>query len=128
MANATTEEEIKISEYALTVNEFNKPKILVNNAAICAKIIEIALLVPGTYPTRPNMGLGLVNNYRYQSTADLTMLKTAFEDQIRTYLPSITDIEISIYPVNKEIRFAIKADDTMFSLVLDKDTKTLMSL
>ena len=118
----------KITEHTLSINEFNKPKVLTNEAAIAQKLIEIALLNPGTYPTRPDMGLGLVRKYRYQSDTDVEKMKEEYKSQIETYLPTLTDVEIDIKVVGKELRFFVKIDGTMFRLILNTDTKTLMSL
>lgn len=118
----------KITEHTLSINEFNQPKVLTNEAGICQKLIELALLNPGTYPTRPDMGLGLVRNYRYQSEDDVEKMKEDFKKQIETYLPTLRDVEVDIKVVGKELRFFVKVDGTMFRLILNTDTKTLMSL
>ena len=116
------------SEHLLSVNEFNKPKVMTGPYAICYKIIELILMRPGTYPTRPYMGLGLVENYRYTFTDDLHNLKTDTDEQIKTYLPEFADVNVEYDTVASEekvLLIYIYIDHQVYTVSLDTDKKTL---
>ena len=66
-------------EHLLGINEFNKPKVVNGPIAVCYKIIELILMRPGTYPTRPYMGIGLVENFRYTFTDKIDELQALTE-------------------------------------------------
>jgi hypothetical protein len=115
-------------EYALDIDEFNHPKVYKGSDAVVSKLIELALLKPGTYPTRPNMGLGLIERYRYTSDLDLEKLKTEYQEQIQTYLPDLASAEVDIIEKERVIKFYIAINQITYTLILDTATKTLSSL
>lgn len=117
-----------IREYTLSLNEFKRPLILTDQDATCVKLIELILLEKGTYPTRPNMGVGIISRYRYSSSDDLEQLKNDIEEQISTYLPELIATEVSVSESDKAINIAIVIDDIVYRLTFNKETKTLASL
>lgn len=121
------EDNAKVSEYALSVNDFGQPAVLTNSDAIAVKLIELLLLKPGTYPTRPNMGVGLVENYRYTFFDNISDLQTEIQNQINTYLPEFqtTDVTLSANENEKQLIITITVNSLTYALVLDTDTKTL---
>ena len=125
---ATSTENITLREYTLSVNEFNQPKVLTDNEAIVSKLIELAMLEPGVYPTRPYMGLGLRSKYRYSFEDRLEELKQDYQNQIQTYLPTLVAAKVDIVESDLTLKFYITVDQTIYTLILDKTTKTLSSL
>ena len=121
-------EEVVFTEAVLSVNEFNRPKVLYNNDAIAQMLINIAMLDPDTYPDHPGMGLGLVKNYRYTFTKDVEKIKEAFKEQIEKYLYWFDEVDVNISASNSELRFIIKLNTMTYRLLLDIDKKTLRSL
>lgn len=123
-------ENAKAIEYSLSVNNFGEPAVMTNQDAIAVKLIELLLLKPGTYPTKPNMGVGLVENYRYQFFDDLTDLQLVIQEQIQTYLPEYqtTNIDLSANEELKQLMISITIDDVTYALVLDADANTLSIL
>lgn len=83
-------------EYLLTTDEFNNPKVLEGKDAISQLLIHLILLEPGTYASRPTMGVGLVSRYRYTSEDNLDVLKQDIEDQISTYLPEFSGVKVTL--------------------------------
>lgn len=115
-------------EHLLGINEFNKPKVVNGPIAICYKIIELILMRPGTYPTRPYMGIGLVENFRYTFTDRIDELQALTEEQIRIYLPEFDSVKVTYDTVlerDKILIIHIFVDDAVYTITLDIDRKTL---
>lgn len=121
--------DVKYTEHALLVDSFNKPAVYYNNDAIGIKIIELLLMNPGTYPTKPYMGLGLVANYRYTFFDDLPSLQTAITEQIETYLPEFAPVMVNLQKNEEKktlgIFISIMGGSTGFNLLLDEDSRSL---
>lgn len=116
------------SEHVLGVNEFKQPTVYTGPYAIAQKILELILMRPGTYPTRPYMGIGIIERYRYKFIEDITELQTETNEQIKTYLPEFGNVSVdydTIEANNKVIFIYINIDKQVFSLSLDTDKKTL---
>ena len=79
-----------VIEYFLGTNEFNRPTVYTDVDATYTLLIRLILLDPGTYPTHPKMGVGLVSRYRYAKESDLSQLGIDIEEQIATYLPNFS--------------------------------------
>ena len=119
---------VTLREYTLSLNEFNRPKVLEDQDATCIKLAQLILLEKGTFPTRPDMGIGIVSRYRYSSSEDLEQLKADIEDQTATYLPELIATEVEVSESDKRLKIAIVVDNVVYSLTFDKETKTLASL
>ena len=55
-------EKSTIKEYSLGIDKFNRPAVYDEPKSTYIKIVRLILLEKGTYPTRPNMGVGLISN------------------------------------------------------------------
>ena len=84
------------TEPLLTIDEFNNPKVLEGKDAISQLLIHLILLEPGTYASRPTMGVGLVSRYRYTAEENLDQLKQDIEDQISLYLPEFSGVLVDL--------------------------------
>ena len=84
------------TEPLLTIDEFNNPKVLEGKDAISQLLIHLILLEPGTYASRPTMGIGLVSRYRYTAEENLDQLKQDIEDQISLYLPEFSGVLVDL--------------------------------
>lgn len=81
--------ESQKSECLLSISPFNTPAELAGVEAWCDLIIRLIMLKPGTYPSLPNMGVGL-DSYEYETIdAVLGMLVEKINSQVKTYLPDI---------------------------------------
>lgn len=117
-------------EYTLSVNEFNRPKVYSGPKAIINKIIELILMNPGTYPTRPYMGVGLIKNYRYDFLDNINEINQKIKDQIQTYLPEFSGVSVNLIgdSVSKTLIIFIEINDYTYSVVLNTETKSLTYL
>lgn len=63
------------------------------------QLVRLILLEPGTIQSHPNMGVGLTSKYRYMDVDDACRdLKTEIQQQIVTYMPELSGVEIDIKP------------------------------
>ena len=83
-------------EYLLSTDEFNNPKVLEGKDAISQLLIHLILLEPGTYASRPTMGVGLISRYRYTSEDNLDKLRKDIADQISLYLPEFSGVLVNL--------------------------------
>lgn len=82
-------------EMLISVDNFKKPKVLQGKEAIGILLVRLIQLEPGTYPSRPKMGVGLLSNYRYCDEAKALELQDHIKDQIRTYLPEYQGVRVA---------------------------------
>lgn len=125
--NAPTSDPVRFAEYSFGVDSFNHPTVFYNEDAIACKIIELLMMRPGTYPTRPYMGVGLVSNYRYSFFENMGLLENTIQEQLDTYLPELAGATVSLgkNEENKQLFIYITIDDLTYGLSLDLDTKNL---
>ena len=55
-----------ITEESLSIDNFNDPKIFKNAEALMLLLSRLVLLEPGVFQSHPDMGVGLLTNYRYK--------------------------------------------------------------
>lgn len=117
-----------MKEYTLSMDPFQRPKVLDEKDATHTLIVRLILLEKGTYPTHPDMGVGIVSNYRFAFTEELEKLRTDILEQMSTYLPDIAATDVQVSEDEKEVVIDITVDDTLYELIFDKTTKTLKDL
>lgn len=114
--------ELRTREPCLSIDEFNKPLILGGKDAISTLLIHLILLEPGTYSTRPGMGVGLISRYRYNDEQSLEALKLDIKSQVDAYLPEFDAVDVNVYmdkqnpdeEKGNEIVIEIVVDDTLY--------------
>lgn len=84
-------------EPVLSIDSFNKPKILEGKEAIGTLLVRLIQLEPGTIPSRPTMGVGLLSNYRYCDEQKALRLQDHIKEQIRVFLPHYQGVRVSTY-------------------------------
>ena len=82
-------------EMLLSVDAFNKPKVLQGKDAIGIMLVRLIQLEPGTFASRPKMGVGLLSNYRYCDEEKALQLQDHIRQQIRTYYPQYQGVRVS---------------------------------
>lgn len=88
MATSETLEYQK-NELTLDINSFDKPKELANAKAWAQLMLNLIFLKPGTYPSLPEMGVGL-EGYQYEDLESaIGELNTIISSQQKQYLPQI---------------------------------------
>ena len=76
-------------ELSLSLNPFGRPREYSGRIAWAHLIMNLIMMEPGTYPSQPDMGVGL-NRYSYQTVDTwLSEVQNLIKYQINTYLPDI---------------------------------------
>ena len=76
-----------IREYLLKTDSFLNPKIVTNEDATAILLLRLLIMVPGTNPLRPTMGVGIGTIYRFIPENQLNELKSVISGQISTFCP-----------------------------------------
>lgn len=116
------------TEYLLSIDDFNKPKVLPEKDSTYILIVRLILTEPGLFQSRPDMGVGLISRYRYSDTVDLDKLKTDIRNQMQKYLPNFITNEINLSENNKILTIEITVNSVLYKITLDKQTKTIQDL
>ena len=115
-----------VVEYFLGTNEFNRPSVWTDVDATYVLLIRLILLEPGTYPNHPRMGVGLVSRYRYAKADELNNLKNDIQNQIATYLPQFSSIDVELTLTNtKDLYIQIIINGIAYDLVYKPEYQTL---
>lgn len=102
-------------ETLMSVDEFKKPKVLKGKDAIGILLVRLIQLEPGTIPSRPKMGVGLLSNYRFCDETKAAQLQGHIREQIKTYLPEYQGVRVitKLLPDGK-LRIDITIDGTLY--------------
>lgn len=104
------------------VNKFNEPLTVEGDDAVYVLLVRLMLMVPGTSEINPDMGVGIVHNWRYCGYDDLPSLKLEIEKQISTYLPNLQGVNVTVGPSeddDKEVLIDIEINSVLYSLKTD---------
>lgn len=116
-------------EYLLTTDEFNNPKVLEGKDAISQLLIHLILLEPGTYASRPTMGVGLISRYRYTSEDNLDNLRKDIADQISLYLPEFSGVLVELELDNEgQLIINIEINGTIYQYETSKQEDNNITL
>lgn len=107
-------------------NNVNRPLILKGDNAITMLIIRLIMLEPGTFQTHPDMGVGIVSRYRHSVDIDLSELKRRIGNQIETYLPMFTNVQVDVDMDIDRHCLLIYVTSDQLNAVVPFDTKSLM--
>ena len=110
-------------EMLLSVDSFKKPTVLEGKNAIGILLLRLIQLEPGTIPSRPKMGVGLLSNYRFCDEEKALQLKDHIKEQIRTYLPEYqaVQIETKLNPGGKLV-IDITIDKVLYRYEAEQET------
>lgn len=89
--------EANKKELGLSTNVFNKATEYQGKTAWFQLILNLIFLRPGTYPSIPNMGVGL-QDYEYEYIDDVKdNIRNKIEEQINLFLPDVplTSVEVT---------------------------------
>ena len=90
--------EYRKKELQLSINSFDNPTELSGPEAWAQLILQLLFLEPGSYPTYPDMGIGL-ENYQFDYLDDvIRKLSADIIDQQSKYLPDIPLVDVSLEP------------------------------
>lgn len=114
-----------MQESLFSINKFQEPKVLENEKAICQLIMRLLLLDKGDLELHPELGVGLIQNYRYTFADDLDDLRLEIENQISTYITKTSEIKVDLESHNKNLYISIKIDDNLFVFNFDTQNNTI---
>lgn len=116
-----------IREYFLNVNKFTRPEVWSDEDATFILLSRLILLNPGTYPNHPEMGVGLVERFRYSDARKiLPELSDRIKEQIHTYLPEFATVNVDLsVGEDKELKINIILDKMLYALTYNPDTYKL---
>ena len=89
--------EANKKELGLSTNVFNKATEYQGKTAWFQLILNLIFLRPGTYPSIPNMGVGL-QDYEYEYIDDVKdNIRNKIEEQVNLFLPDVpwTSVEVT---------------------------------
>lgn len=117
-------------DYVFSINPINKPELLEGAKAVYTLLVRLFLLNPGTYQSNPDMGIGLVKNYRYGTDEDIEDLKSNAQEQISTYLPGFETVSVDIDrdETQKILNINITLDGTPYQLNYNTELQSISSL
>lgn len=118
---------IPIREYSLKVNDFNEPKVYEKQQALMLLLTRLILLEPGAFQSHPDMGVGLISNFRYRvdDGSLVSDLKSRIQSQINTYLPFLDGVNVLVEIHDKSFYVTIGIDDLIFGVLYDTQTNDL---
>lgn len=119
-----------ITEGSLSVDNFNDPKIFKNAEALMLLLSRLVLLEPGLFQSHPDMGVGLLTNYRYRIDTDdglASELQQRIRSQIDTYLPILTGIDIQVKIVDHTVYVVMQINGLMFGILYDSQNNAVQT-
>lgn len=94
--------EANKKELGLSTNVFNKATEYQGKTAWFQLILNLIFLRPGTYPSIPNMGVGL-QDYEYEYIDDVKdNIRNKIEEQVNLFLPDVPLASVEVTSVEYE--------------------------
>lgn len=125
----TSDSIYPIKDYTMSINDFNEPREYDKAQALMMLITRLILLEPGTFQSHPDMGVGLVTNFRYRLN-DGTLasdLQSKIKLQIDTYLPFLSGVNVNVAIKNKAFLASISIDSAIFGILYDTESNSIQT-
>lgn len=125
----TGETIFPIRDYTMSVNDFNEPKEHNKAEALMLLITRIILLEPGTIQSHPDMGVGLITNFRHRLDDGTLVsdLQSRIKLQIDTYLPFLSGVNVNVKIKNKAFLISISIDSAIFGILYDTESNSIQT-
>jgi len=113
-----------MNAHLLSLSNFNVPLVLTEESAMYQHLVQLILLEKGTYPSHPDMGVGIISRYRLRasdkSSDVIATLAADIESQINSYLPSLklVNINLAMDQYNK-IYIRMDAKEAIYMISVD---------
>ena len=112
--------------HLLSLNNFGMPKVFSGTDAMYTKIVYLILLEKGKFQSHPNMGVGLRSRYRYNNNEGfLRSLQNDITNQISTYLPKLSMIDVSVNIKEHTLGIVIDTKEGAYTLAYNRSTDVL---
>lgn len=105
----------RVSEGLFTTDKYNKPMVLKDKDAVAILLLRLLVMVPGTNRKHPEMGIDIRGRYEYCEEDEVDELNTEIQTQIKTYLPQFNTSSVNCITEGRDMKIAIKVDDTVFN-------------
>ena len=111
--------------HTLSLNDFNRPKVLTGNDAGYVAIIHLIYLEKGKFQSHPDMGVGIRSRYRFNSEENiLDELQQDIRKQIEQYLPELGGTGVVCEEIDQGLVIITINTDNGGVYVLEYDTNT----
>ena len=112
--------------HLLSLNDFGMPKVYSGTSAMYTKIVYLILLEKGKFQSHPDMGVGIRSRYRFNNSEDLlSNLQADITNQINTYLPELSFIDISVNIKDHTLGIVINTEEGAYTIAYNRSTDVL---
>ena len=124
-----------MNEYLLDVDKRQQPKVFTKYEGDRINVFRLIMLEPGTFPTHPTLGVGLVSRWRFRDVDTIkSSLASTIEAQLKDFMPQLIDPQVTVTIVNNNNKNIINLSVTVngeltYTFKVDEETRhTLASL
>jgi hypothetical protein len=128
-----------VRDYMLGLDDLGQPAVIdmenirvgkMNSAVLM--IARLLYLKKGTYADQPDLGIDIIGRYRFSFEEELISLRNELKDQITTYIPEFTPVEVMCsfqWVDNKQtVLIQVTVNETAYQLVYNPENYTLDAL
>ena len=116
-----------IHEFALTIDDFQNPKVYKNGDAILTLLTRLLLLEPGTIQSHPEMGVGLISKYRFSVEGNASVLQSDFQRQLDKYLPQLQGIKVNVTEKNSSYFITAEFERVLYGISFDTKKSSIIT-
>lgn len=118
-----------IKEYSLSIDEFNNPKVYEGAPGVMLLLTRLILLEPGLFQSHPDMGVGLLTEYRFRTDDGglASELKSRIQSQIDKYLPFLTGAEIAVDIKDNSYYISITINGIIYGILYNTETNSIQT-
>ena len=124
-----------MNEYLLDVDKRQQPKVFTKYEGDRINVFRLIMLEPGTFPTHPTLGVGLVSRWRFRDVDTIkSSLASTIEAQLKDFMPQLIDPQVAVTIVNNNnkniINISVRVNGELtYTFKVDEETRhTLASL
>lgn len=122
-----------MNEYVLGCNKKQEAKVFSGIEGDKLNVVRLILLEPGTYPTHPRMGVGLVSKYRYKDCESIkATLANDIRLQLQQYMPHLIDPKVNVAIIHGDsvheniVQITVSSLMTSLTVLVDETTRTTL--
>ena len=137
VTNIPKDDKSNIIDHLIGIDDIGRPKEIdmtiiesgVMNSAVLM-IIRLLLTRKGTYADIPDLGIDIRGRYRFAFEEELTSLENEIQQQMQTYLPEFSPVEVHALMRTGEtdgpkVVIEITIDSTIYKLIYNVTTNTI---
>lgn len=124
-----------MNEYLMDVDKRQQPKVFTKYEGDRINVFRLIMLEPGTFPTHPTLGVGLVSRWRFRDVDTIkSSLASTIEAQLKDFMPQLIDPQVTVTIVNNNnkniINISVRVNGELtYTFKVDEETRhTLASL